>query len=196
MAGPNGALGTVQWGTGMLTVYGCTRQGAQVVCDTDYNNQNQNQTHVENNWWRDAYVVDQFGDRHVRASAYFVNGEGQPRESIDIPYGQGARYILVFNDVSPNVTMVGLHSAYGPMNIENIGLDGGAGAANSSGGQTDAANGASSAGTGASNGASNAANGAKDTLKNTGKQRAGEAQDKLMKKGNDSLQKMMDKIPH
>ena len=84
----------------MLTVYGCTRQGTQVLCDTDFNNQNQRTTQVNTAWWRDVYLVDQYGDRHQRASAYFVNGAGEPRETLDIPYGQSARYIMVFNDFS------------------------------------------------------------------------------------------------
>jgi len=186
VASQGGALGTVQWGQGMLTVYGCGRQGAQVVCDTDFNNQNQNQTHVEINWWRDAYLVDQFGDRHNRGSAYFVNGEGLPRESIEIPYGQSARYIFVFNDVSPNVAQVSLHSPYGPLDIENIGLDT---AAVANGNQAADAS-------GQANADPNSVAGTAQSLKNTGKQRAADAQKKAVGTGQDAVQKLLDKVPH
>jgi hypothetical protein len=186
IASQGGALGTVQWGQGMLTIYGCGRQGAQVVCDTDFNNQNQNQTHVEINWWRDAYLVDQFGDRHNRGSAYFVNGEGLPRESIEIPYGQSARYIFVFNDVSPNVAQVSLHSPYGPMDIENIGLDT---AAVANGNQAADAS-------GQTNTDPNSVAGAAQSLKDAGKQRAADAQKKALGTGQDALQKVLDKVPH
>jgi hypothetical protein len=172
----------------MLTIYGCGRQGVQVVCDTDFNNQNQSQTHVDINWWRDAYVVDQFGDRHNRASAYFVNGEGLPREAIEIPYGQSARYILVFNDVSTNVAQVSLHSPYGPLDIENIGLDAQAQAASGTNQAADAS--------GQANADPNSVAGAAQSLKDAGQQRAADAQKKAVGTGQDAVQKLLDKVPH
>ena len=39
-------------------------------------------------------------------------------------------------------------------------------------------------------------NGMKTSVKDTGKQRASDAKDKAMTKGNDSLQNLMNKIPH
>ena len=182
VAGPDGSLGTVQYGGALLTVYGCSRQGSQVACDADFNNQNQRQTQLNNGWWRDMYVVDQNGDRHERSTAYFVNPEGQPRETIDVPYGQSARYILVFNDVSPNVSMVSLHSVYGQLNIQNIPLD--AAAAAASPGQAPGQPGA----------VGNAVSGTTDTLRTTGKQTASDAQQKAMGKGQDALQKLLNKV--
>ena len=189
VAGPNGSYGSYQYGTGMLTIYGCARQGNQVVCDMDFNNQNQHQTMVNTQWWRDMYVVDAFGDRHQRGSAYFVNGAGEPRETLDIPYGQTARYIMVFNEVPANAPTVSLHSPYGSIDIENIGLDGGAAAAQG-GGQVPAQN-VSQGG----NAATDTANGMKDTVTNAGKQHAADARDKAVNKANDSLQKMLNKLP-
>lgn len=182
MAGPDGALATVQYGGGMLTIYGCVRQGSQVACDCDFNNQNQNRTQYDTNWWRDTYVIDQFGDRHARASGYFVNGEGKPRETIDIPYGQSSRYIMIFNDVSSNAASVSLHSAYGQLDVENMALDG-----NTNGGAGNAANAGSDNSSVADTG---------QALKNTGKQQADAAKGKAMDKANQSLQKALNKIPH
>lgn len=188
VAGPNGSYGSYQYGTGMLTIYGCARQGNQVVCDMDFNNQNQHQTMVNTQWWRDMYVVDAFGDRHQRGSAYFVNGAGEPRETLDIPYGQTARYIMVFNEVPANAPTVSLHSPYGSIDIENIGLDGGGAA--QGGGQAPAQN-VSQGG----NAVTDTANGMKDTVMNSGKQHAADARDKAVNKANDSLQKMLNKLP-
>src|SRR5581483_1364414 len=189
--GPNGSLGTFEYGQGMLTVYGCTRQGTQVLCDTDFNNQNQRLTQINTAWWRDVYLVDQYGDRHQRASAYFVNGAGEPREMLDIPYGQSARYIMVFNDFNANVNSVGFHSVYGNIDIENMSLDGSGGNAAQAGADE------SAQGSPQGNSAvANSVGGMKDSLKNNGKQRASDARDKAMNKANDSMQKLMDRIPH
>ncbi len=188
-AGPNGSLGTFTYGQGMLTVYGCTRQGTQVLCDTDFNNQNQRTTQVNTAWWRDVYLVDQYGDRHQRASAYFVNGAGEPRETLDIPYGQSARYIMVFNDFNQNVGSVGFHSVYGNIDIENMGLDGSGGTA--AGGDQQA-----QAGAQGNSAVGNSVNGVTDSLKTDGKQHASDARDKAVNKANDSMQKLMDRIPH
>jgi hypothetical protein len=46
----------------------------------------------------------------------------------------------------------------------------------------------------ASNVVANTTNGMKENIKNTGKQRAGEARDKAINKANDSLQNLMNKI--
>jgi hypothetical protein len=190
VAGPNGALSTVQYGPGTLTIYGCVRQGSQVACDTDFNNQNPNNTFVQNNWWRDAYLVDQFGDRHARATAYFVNGAGQPRDSIDIPYGQSARYIWIFNDVPGNAATASLHSPYGPIDVENMLLD--ADAQNASGSAGGNGGGQASSG----NGSGNAAGNAGSSAVNSAVGQATDAQNKAVKKANDAIQNQLNKIPH
>jgi hypothetical protein len=70
--------------------------------------------------WKDAFIIDDRGDRHQRSSGFFVNVDGDQRQAMDIPYGQSARYIFVFNDVSPKVQQVTLKSATGGLNVENI----------------------------------------------------------------------------
>lgn len=121
---PQGALGIGQWGNTILTVYGCTRQGSTVLCDTDLSNQRQGNTQFNAQYWFHTFLIDDRGDRHRRASAYFLNADGQPREMLDIPYGQSARYILVFNDVSTNAATAKLISTGAELNVENISLDG------------------------------------------------------------------------
>lgn len=160
-----------------------------MACDTDFNNQNSRQTQITNNWWRDAYIVDNFGDRHYRVSGYFVNGEGQPRETIDIPYGQSARYIMMFNDVSQNVSTVSLHSQWGNLDIENMSLDGAA--VENASAQAPAASPSA-----AQSAVSNAAASTKDTLTTAGKQQAQDAQQKAVSKGQDALNKILGKMPH
>jgi hypothetical protein len=118
---PNGALGVAQFSDTILTVYGCTRQGTQVLCDADLSNQNKTETQVQSSVaWKDAFIIDDRGDRHQRSSGFFVNVDGDQRQAMDIPYGQSARYIFVFNDVSPKVQQVTLKSATGGLNVENI----------------------------------------------------------------------------
>ena len=160
------------------------------MCDTDFNNQNQRVTQVNTAWWRDVYLVDQNGDRHQRASAYFVNGAGEPREMLDIPYGQSARYIMVFNDFAQNVSTVGFHSVYGNIDVENMSLDG------SGGGTVQGGDQSAQASPQGSSTVKDSVNGMKTSVKDTGKQRASDAKDKAMTKGNDSLQNLMNKIPH
>jgi hypothetical protein len=113
-----------QWGNTILTVYGCTRQGSTVLCDTDLSNQRQGNTQFNSQFWYHTFLVDDRGDRHQRASAYFLNADGEPRQMLDISYGQSARYILVFNDVSPNAATAKLISTGAELNIENISLNG------------------------------------------------------------------------
>jgi hypothetical protein len=175
----------------MITIYGCVRQGTQVACDADFNNQNQNNTMVTNGWWGDMYVVDSNGDRHNRASAYFVNGAGEPRDRIDIPYGQAARYILMFNDVPSNVSTVSVHSAYGQIDIENIRIDGSNNAAPAA-----AASGASGSDQPAQAQGSSPTGQASQDIKNTGKQAATDAQQKAVGKGQDTLNNWLNKVPH
>jgi hypothetical protein len=122
---PNGALGVAQFSDTILTVYGCTRQGTQVLCDADLSNQSKTETQVQSSvLWKDAFIIDDRGDRHQRSSGFFVNVDGDQRQAMDIPYGQSARYIFVFNDVSPKVQQVTLKSATGGLNVENIAVAG------------------------------------------------------------------------
>ena len=113
-----------QWGQTILTVYGCTRQGSTVLCDTDLSNQRQGNTEFNSQYWYHTFLVDDRGDRHRRASAYFLNADGEPRQMLDIPYGQSARFIMVFNDVSPNAGTAKLISTGAELNVENISLNG------------------------------------------------------------------------
>ncbi len=113
-----------QWGNTILTVYGCTRQGSTVLCDTDLSNQRQGNTEFNTQYWYHTFLVDDRGDRHRRASAYFLNADGEPRQMLDISYGQSARLIMVFNDVSPNAATAKLISTGAELNVENISLNG------------------------------------------------------------------------
>ena len=96
---------------------------------------------------------------------------------------------MVFNDFSANVGTVGLHSAYGNIDIENMSLDG-------SGGTVAGGDQSAQAITQGSSAVGNSVNSTTDSLKNSGKQRASDARDKAMNKANDSMQKLMDRIPH
>jgi hypothetical protein len=110
-----------QYSNTILTVYGCTRQGTQVLCDSDLSNQNTADTQLQSSVaWKDAFIIDDRGDRHQRSSGFFVNVDGDQRANMDVPYGQSARYIFVFNDVSSKVQQITLKSATGGLNVVNI----------------------------------------------------------------------------
>ena len=50
---------------------------AQVACNTDLTNQNQKDTLVQaGDVWKDAFIVDDRGDRHQRSSGFFLNVDG------------------------------------------------------------------------------------------------------------------------
>ena len=118
---PPGALGVAQTSSSILTVYGCTRRGTQVLCDADLKNQNATDTQVQSSaTWKDAYLVDDRGDRHQRTNSFFVNVDGDQRPAMDIPYGHSARYIFVFNGVSSKVQQVTLTSPADGLNVEDI----------------------------------------------------------------------------
>jgi hypothetical protein len=92
-----------------------------VLCDSDLSNQDSKNTQVQSaSIGNDAYIIDDRGDRHVRTGGFFVNVDGDQRTNMDIPYGQSARYILVFNDVPAKVQQVSLISTTGGLNVENI----------------------------------------------------------------------------
>jgi hypothetical protein len=117
----SGSLGVAQANDTILTVYGCSRQGTQVMCDTDLSNQNKTNTQVQSSTaWNDAFIIDDRGDRHQRAIGFFLNIDGDKRVDLDIPYGDSARYIFVFNNVSAKVSKVSLHSTAGGLDVEDI----------------------------------------------------------------------------
>ena len=92
-----------------------------MLCDADLSNQNASDSQVQSSTtWKDAYIIDDRGDRHQRTSSFFVNVDGDQRAAMDIPYGQSARFIFVFNGVSAKVQQVTLTSPTGGLNVENI----------------------------------------------------------------------------
>jgi hypothetical protein len=99
------------------------RQGLQVACETQLNNENKTETLMQSSAaWTDTLLIDDRGDRHERSMGFFLNIDGEQRTAMDVPYGQSARYILVFNDVPAKVTTVSLHSPSGGLNVVNIPL--------------------------------------------------------------------------
>jgi hypothetical protein len=120
---PDGALGAAQWQTTKLVVYGCGRQDRQVACVTELTNQHQQDTLVHAaDVWKDAFIVDDRGDRHQRATGFFLNVDGDQRPQIDISYGKTARFVLLFDDVQSRVQKVALRSATGGLDVEEIHL--------------------------------------------------------------------------
>lgn len=92
-----------------------------MLCDADLSNQNASDSQVQSSAiWKSAYIIDDRGDRHQRSSSFFVNMDGDQRATMDIPYGQSARYIFVFNGVSAKVQQVTLTSPAEGLNVENI----------------------------------------------------------------------------
>jgi chemotaxis protein histidine kinase CheA len=116
-----GSLGVGQSNDTILTVYGCNRMGTQVTCDTDLSNQNNTLTQMKSlDQWKDAYLVDDKGDHHMRAIGFFENNDGDQRTQIDLPYGEKSRYILVFNGVPTGVKTVTLKSTANVLDVESI----------------------------------------------------------------------------
>jgi hypothetical protein len=108
----------------MLTVYACARQGTQVLCDTDLTNQNTKETLVQSSdVWKDAFIVDDRGDRHLRTNGFFLNIDGEQREQLDISYGKSARFVLAVDGVGEKVSQVTLRSTTGGLNVANISLN-------------------------------------------------------------------------
>jgi len=127
-----GALGFAQYKNTILTVYGCTRQGSgtQVSCDTDLSNQDQANTQLgSDTQWSDIYAIDDRGDRHNRSMGFFMNDDGEKRMNMDISYGDSARYVLVFNNISAKATSLSLHSTNGGLDVEQISIANGGSAA-------------------------------------------------------------------
>jgi hypothetical protein len=120
---PDGALGMAQFGTSKLVVYGCGRQGTQVLCVTDVTNQNPQDSLVKSaDLWKDAFLVDDRGDRHTRADGYFLNVDGDRRPQMDVDYGKSAHFILAFDEVQDKVEKVTLRSTTGGLHVADIPL--------------------------------------------------------------------------
>ena len=118
-----GVLGSAQFGTTKLEIYGCARQDMQVACVTELTNQNPKDTLVKSaDIWKDAFVVDDRGDRHARTNAFFLNVDGEQRQQLDISNGKTAKFVLMFDQVPTKVQSVALRSQTGNMDVENIGL--------------------------------------------------------------------------
>jgi hypothetical protein len=117
---PAGALGSAQAQNTKLIVYGCGRQDAQVACVSDLANQSQKETLVQAaDVWKDAFIVDDRGDRHLRSGGFFLNIDGDQRPQLDIAYGKTARFILMFDGVQSKVQKVALRSTSG-LDVEEI----------------------------------------------------------------------------
>jgi hypothetical protein len=123
---PQGALGSAQFADTMLVVYGCGRQGTsgtQVLCVTDLTNQNAKDTLVQGDAvWKDAFIVDDRGDRHTRTNGYFLNIDGEQRQQLDIDNGKSAHFILAFDGIPAKVEKVELRSATGGLSVKGISL--------------------------------------------------------------------------
>jgi hypothetical protein len=119
----DGVLGSAQTQNTKLLVYGCGRQDTQVACVTDLGNQNQKDTLVQAaEVWKDAFIVDDRGDRHPRTAGFFLNIDGDQRPQLDISFGKSARFVLMFDGVQTKVQKVALRSATGGLDVEEITL--------------------------------------------------------------------------
>ena len=119
----DGVLGSAQTQNTKLLVYGCGRQDTQVACVTDLGNQNQKDTLVQAaDVWKDAFIVDDRGDRHPRSAGFFLNIDGDQRPQLDISFGKSARFVLMFDGVQTKVQKVALRSATGGLDVEEITL--------------------------------------------------------------------------
>jgi hypothetical protein len=115
-----GSLGSAQAQNTKLIVYGCGRQDMQVACVTDLANQSQKDTLVQAaDIWKDAFIVDDRGDRHLRSAGFFLNIDGDQRPQLDIAYGKTARFVLMFDGVQSKVQKVALRSTSG-LDVEEI----------------------------------------------------------------------------
>jgi len=115
-------LGSAEAQSTKLVVYGCGRHDTQVACVTDLTNENQKDTLVLSDVWKDAFIVDDRGDRHPRSKGFFLNTDGDQRSQLDIGYGKSARFVLLFDGVQSKVQKVALRSASGGLDVEDISL--------------------------------------------------------------------------
>ena len=119
----SGVLGSAQFGTTKLDIYGCARQDLQVACVTELTNQNPKDTLVKSaDIWKDAFIVDDRGDRHTRTNAFFLNVDGEQRQQLDISNGKTAKFVLMFDQVPAKVEKVTLRSQTGGLDVEEMGL--------------------------------------------------------------------------
>jgi hypothetical protein len=119
----DGGLGSAQADSTKLVVYGCGRQDTQVACVNELTNQNQKNTLLQaGDVWKDAFIVDDRGDRHPRTAGFFLNIDGDQRAQLDISYGKTARFILMFDGVQTKVQKVALRSTSGGLDVEEINL--------------------------------------------------------------------------
>jgi len=116
-------LGSAQAQNTRLVVYGCGRQDTQVACVTDLTNQDKANTLVQSaDIWKDAFIVDDRGDRHQRSRGFFLNIDGDQRTQLDISYNKSARFIIMFDDVQAKIQKVSLRSKTGGLDVEDITL--------------------------------------------------------------------------
>jgi hypothetical protein len=95
----------------------------QVACVTELTNENAKDSLVQSaNVWKDAFLVDDRGDRHLRTNGFFLNIDGEQRQQIDISVGKTAKFILMFDNVQTRVQKVALRSQIGGLDVEEIGL--------------------------------------------------------------------------
>ncbi len=120
---PGGALGSAQTATTKLVVYGCGRQGEQIACVSDLTNQNARESLVQSaEVWKDAFLVDDRGDRHMRSNGFFLNIDGEQRQQLDISMGKSAKFVLMFDSVQQRVQKVALRAPSGGLDVEDISL--------------------------------------------------------------------------
>ena len=96
---------------------------------TDLTNENQKDTLMVSDVWKDTFIVDDRGDRHPCSKSFFLNVDGDQRSQLDVGYGKSARFVLMFEGVQPKVQRVALRSASGGLDVEDISLTAGGGAA-------------------------------------------------------------------
>jgi hypothetical protein len=120
---PPGALGAAQFKDTKLVVFGCGRQNTQVACVAELTNLNANDSLLKSaDVWKDAFIVDDRGDRHQRSTGFFLNIDGDKRQQIDVSYGKTARFILMFDGVPTKVQKIAMRSATGGLDVEEITL--------------------------------------------------------------------------
>jgi hypothetical protein len=115
-------LGSAELQSTKLVVYGCGRHDTQIACVTDLTNENQQDTLVLSDVWKDAFIVDDRGDRHPRSKSFFLNVDGDQRSQLDIGYGKSARLVLLFDGVQSKVQKVALRCASAGLDVEDITL--------------------------------------------------------------------------
>lgn len=116
-------LGGAQGKNTKLVVYGCGRQDMQVACVTEVTNEDHKDTLIQSGAiWRDAFIVDDRGDRHQRSDGFLLNTDGEQRPQLDVSYGKAVRFVLMFDGVPEKVQKVALRSAAEGLDVEDISL--------------------------------------------------------------------------